>query len=92
MFKVKNRFLYWATSKTWTQRPWIRTLNSDPEKPGPRKNLTLKNLDPKKPGPKKTCEIVERRKNIRRPNSIILLTLEICHEETFKQAFREICY
>ena len=61
MFKVKNRFLYWATSKTWTQRPWIRTLNSDPEKPEPRKNLTLKNLDPKKPGPKKTWNM----KNLR---------------------------
>ena len=67
-------------------------------KPGPRDPgsglwiRTLKNLDPEKPGTWKTCEIVERRKNIRRPNSIILLTLEICHEETFKQAFREICY
>ena len=35
-----------ATSKTWT-----RTLDPDPEKPGPLKNWTLKNLDPKKPGP-----------------------------------------
>ena len=35
-----------ATSKTWTQ-----TLDLNPEKPGPRKTLTLKNLDPEKPGP-----------------------------------------
>ena len=34
-----------ATSKTWT-----RTLDPDPEKPGPRKTLTLKNLDPEKRG------------------------------------------
>ena len=33
-----------AASKTWT-----RTLNSDFEKPGPRKTQTLKNLDPEKP-------------------------------------------
>ena len=33
-----------ATSKTWT-----RTLDPDPEEPGPRKNL-----DPEKPGPGKT--------------------------------------
>ena len=32
-----------ATSKTWT-----RTLDSDPEKTGPRTIYTLKNLDPKK--------------------------------------------
>ena len=35
-----------ATFKTWT-----RTLDPDPEKPGPGKTWTLKILDPKKPGP-----------------------------------------
>ena len=35
-----------TTSKTWT-----RTLDPDPEKPGPRKTWNLKNLDPEKPGP-----------------------------------------
>ena len=34
-----------ATSKTWT-----RTLDLDPEKPGPRKYWTLKDLDPEKHG------------------------------------------
>ena len=38
-----------ATSKTWTQ-----TLDSDPEKPGPRKTWTRKKLDTEKPEPKKT--------------------------------------
>ena len=38
-----------TTSKTWT-----RTLDPDPEKPGPRKTWILKNLDVEKPGPRKT--------------------------------------
>ena len=43
-----------ATSKTWT-----RSLDSDPEKRGPRKNWTRKSLDPEnlnseKRGPRKT--------------------------------------
>ena len=37
-----------ATSKTWTQ-----DLDSDPEKPGPRKIRTLKNLDPENLEPEK---------------------------------------
>ena len=32
-------------------RPWTRTLDPDPEKPGLRKTWTLKNLDSEKPGP-----------------------------------------
>ena len=38
-----------ATSKTWT-----RTLDQDPEKPGPRKTWTLQTLDPEKSGLRKT--------------------------------------
>ena len=37
-----------STSKTWT-----RTMDQDPEKPGPLKIWTLKNLDPDKHGPNK---------------------------------------
>ena len=39
----KERSFSEATSKTWT-----RTLDLDPEKPGPLKTWTLKNLDPQK--------------------------------------------
>ena len=58
-------------------RPWTRTLDLDPEKPGPRKAWTLKILDHEKPGPWKTWETAGMQKKIRRPHSIILLTLEI---------------
>ena len=45
IFKEVNK----DTSKTWT-----RTLDPDPETPGPWKSWTLKNLDPEKPRPRKT--------------------------------------
>ena len=35
-------------------RPWTRTLDLDPEKPGPKKTWTQKNLHPENPGPRKT--------------------------------------
>ena len=40
-----ERWYFLATSKTWD-----RTLDPDPEKPGPSKTWTLKNLDPEKHG------------------------------------------
>ena len=44
-------FVHKTTFITATSKTWIKTLDLDPEKPGPRKTWTLKNLDPKKPGP-----------------------------------------
>ena len=65
--------LLWATSKTWT-----RTLDPDPEKPGPRKTWTLKNLDSEKPGPWKTWTLKnldpEKTQSIIKTKSRFLIT------------------
>ena len=67
----------------------VKTFRSSPPwsllKPGPRSwTWTLKNLESERPGPRKTWTVKCRwntagcRKTIRRPNSIIPLSLEIC--------------
>ena len=57
-------------------RPWIRTLDPEPEKPEPWKTWTLKNLDPEKSGLWKTRTMKNTgnswmQKKIIRPHGII---------------------
>ena len=42
--------VFFLTLDLETSRPWTQILDPDPEKPGLRKTLTLKNLDHENPG------------------------------------------
>ena len=67
-----------ATSKTWT-----RTLDPDPEKPGPLKTWTQKNLDPEKIGSGKNGK---NRTNIRLKN------MSDFRESCFIKTMRNVIY